>query len=159
MNSSVVVASQPVTICLLPEELRQQIIGELNYYDAWALKQTCKLFERVVEIPTVKSFFRWPNGETLTYLREWDVVPITHEAVVTSPSGANTSSMKDGISRNNSVCNAVLRKGNIVLDDGSPPDLEIMKTKQWLLAVVALRSPTSNAVSAKCVVRSGIVAG
>ncbi|MCJ1424159.1 hypothetical protein MMC29_002046 [Sticta canariensis] len=73
------VASKLLTISLLPEELRQQIIGELNYYDAWSLKQTSKLFERVVEIPTVKTFLRWPNGETLTILREWDVVPITHE--------------------------------------------------------------------------------
>lgn len=77
--STIPVTSKPSIISLLPEELRQQIIGELNYYDAWALKQTSKLFERVVEIPTVKSFLRWPNGETLTILREWDVIPITHE--------------------------------------------------------------------------------
>ena len=63
----------------IPEELRQQIIGELNYDDAWALKQTSWLFVRVVGIPTIRSFIDGPTAQALQILREWDVLPRNHE--------------------------------------------------------------------------------
>ena len=64
---------------MIPEELRQQIISELSYHDAWALKQTSRLFARVVQIPTVKSFLLLPEGKALFILRESEVIPFSHE--------------------------------------------------------------------------------
>ena len=72
-------------LSLIPEELRQQIIGELNYYDAWSQKQTSRLFSRVVEIPTVHTFLRWPSGAVFTLLREWGHHPHEPRAVLLLP--------------------------------------------------------------------------
>ena len=62
-------AAKP-TICTLPEELRQEVISYLTYWDAWSLKQTAKLFHRVVEIPTIKSFLEQPDGSSLRVLED-----------------------------------------------------------------------------------------
>ncbi len=59
----------------IPEELRQEITSYLDYDDAWSLKQTSRLFYRVVEIPTIASFFANPYGPSLKILEDWDVTP------------------------------------------------------------------------------------
>lgn len=67
------------TISSIPEELRQEITSHLNYADAWSLKQTSKLFYRVVEIPTIKSFLAYPYGPSLDMLEEWEIIPLGYE--------------------------------------------------------------------------------
>ena len=39
--------------CTLPEEIRQEIISYLDYYDAWSLKKTSKLFLNVGQISVI----------------------------------------------------------------------------------------------------------
>ena len=41
------VESMASPFCTLPEELRQEIISYLDYYDAWSLKKTSRLFLKV----------------------------------------------------------------------------------------------------------------
>ena len=67
-------------ISTIPEELRQEITSYLNYHDAWSLKQTSRLFYRVVEIPTIQSFLACPYGPSLAMLEEWEIIPLGHEA-------------------------------------------------------------------------------
>lgn len=66
----------PMTISIIPEELRQEIISYLDYDDAWSLKRTSNLFYRVVEIPTIKSFLACPYGLSLSMLEKWQIVPL-----------------------------------------------------------------------------------
>ncbi len=75
-------ASTPprTTISSLPEELRQEIISYLDYNDAWSLKQTSRLFLKVVEIPTIASFLSLPYGPSLSMLEDWEIIPLGYEA-------------------------------------------------------------------------------
>ena len=72
--------SSELTISTLPEELRQAIISNLDYNDAWSLKQTSKVFLRVIEIPTIQSFLEYPYGPSLEMLDDWLIMPPHYEA-------------------------------------------------------------------------------
>lgn len=72
--------SSTPSISNIPEEIRQQIAGYLNYDDAWSLKQSSRLFAQVIEIPTLASFLKQPWGPSLQILEDWDVVPFGYEA-------------------------------------------------------------------------------
>lgn len=67
------------SISNIPEELRQQIAGYLNYDDAWSLKQTSRLFSQVIQIPTISSFLKHPWGPSLEVLEDWAIVPFGYE--------------------------------------------------------------------------------